>query len=68
MYATFAGLQWRDGALSFARRRARCRSCGTGAARRVVEELTMTQLPIAMFEDTAVHRDAARRARPATCS
>jgi hypothetical protein len=52
MYATFAGLQWRDGALSFAvaahppilRRR-------PGSS--VVDELTMTQLPIAMFEDTA---------------
>jgi len=51
MYATFAGLQWRDGALSFAlaahvpilRRRA------GGSA---IEELTMTQLPIAMFADT----------------
>jgi serine phosphatase RsbU (regulator of sigma subunit) len=52
MYATFAGLQWRNGALSFAtaahvpvlRRR-------RGAA--AVEELSMTQLPVAMFPDTA---------------
>jgi len=51
MYATFAGLQSRGGAIGFAvaahapilRHRA-----GTG----VIEELTMTQLPIAMFEDT----------------
>jgi sigma-B regulation protein RsbU (phosphoserine phosphatase) len=52
MYATFAGLQWRDGTLSFAtaahlpvlRRR---RGSGT------VEELSMVQLPVAMFSDTA---------------
>jgi serine phosphatase RsbU (regulator of sigma subunit) len=52
MYATFAGLQWRDGVLSFAtaahlpilRRR-------RGSA--TVEELSMTQLPVAMFPDTA---------------
>jgi serine phosphatase RsbU (regulator of sigma subunit) len=52
MYATFAGLQARDGAVSFAlaahvpilRRRR-----GSPA----IEELTMTQLPIAMFDDTA---------------
>jgi serine phosphatase RsbU (regulator of sigma subunit) len=52
MYATFAGLQWRDGALAFTtaahvpvlrRRRG-------GAA---IEELSMTQLPVAMFPDTA---------------
>ena len=51
MYATFAGLQARGGTLSFAlaahlpilRRRP-----GNGA----IEELTMAQLPIAMFEDT----------------
>ena len=51
MYATFAGLQSRGGTIGFAvaahapilRHRA-----GTG----VIEELTMTQLPIAMFEDT----------------
>ena len=51
MYATFAGLQARGGSLSFAvaahlpilRHRP-----GNGA----IEELTMAQLPIAMFEDT----------------
>jgi serine phosphatase RsbU (regulator of sigma subunit) len=51
MYATFAGLQWRDGALRLAtaahvpvlRHR-------RGAA--AVEELSMTQLPLAMFPDT----------------
>jgi serine phosphatase RsbU (regulator of sigma subunit) len=51
MYATFAGLQWRDGVLSFAvaahvpvlRHR-------RGSA--AIEELSMTQLPIAMFPDT----------------
>jgi serine phosphatase RsbU (regulator of sigma subunit) len=51
MYATFAGLQWRDGTLRFAtaahlpvlRRR-------RGAT--MVEELSMTQLPVAMFPDT----------------
>jgi serine phosphatase RsbU (regulator of sigma subunit) len=52
MYATFAGLQWRDGTLRFAtaahlpvlRRR-------RGSA--TVEELSMVQLPVAMFPDTA---------------
>jgi serine phosphatase RsbU (regulator of sigma subunit) len=52
MYATFAGLQWRDDALSFAtaahmpvlRRR-------RGSA--TVDELSMVQLPVAMFPDTA---------------
>jgi serine phosphatase RsbU (regulator of sigma subunit) len=52
MYATFAGLQWRNGALHFAtaahvpvlRRRG-----GTAT----VEELSMTQLPVAMFPATA---------------
>jgi sigma-B regulation protein RsbU (phosphoserine phosphatase) len=52
MYATFAGLQARDGAVSFTlaahvpilRRRR-----GSPA----IEELTMTQLPVAMFADTA---------------
>jgi hypothetical protein len=52
MYATFAGLQARDGAVSFAlaahlpilRRR-------KGSA--TIEELTMTQLPVAMFDETA---------------
>ena len=51
MYATFAGLQSRGGTLSFAvaahlpilRHRP-----GSGT----IDELTMTQLPIAMFEDT----------------
>jgi serine phosphatase RsbU (regulator of sigma subunit) len=52
MYATFAGLQWRDGTLWFAtaahmpvlRRR-------RGSA--TVDELSMVQLPVAMFPDTA---------------
>ena len=51
MYATFAGLQWRSGTLTFTtaahvpvlRRR-------SGDA--TVEELSMTQLPVAMFPDT----------------
>ena len=51
MYATFAGLQWRDGALGFA-----VAAHGPILRRRLdspdIEELTMTQLPIAMFEDT----------------
>jgi serine phosphatase RsbU (regulator of sigma subunit) len=52
MYATFAGLQWRHGALAFALAAhvpvLRLRR-GTSA----VEELSMNQLPIAMFADTA---------------
>jgi serine phosphatase RsbU (regulator of sigma subunit) len=52
MYATFAGLQWRRGALAFALAAhvpvLRLRR-GAGA----VEELSMSQLPIAMFPDTA---------------
>jgi sigma-B regulation protein RsbU (phosphoserine phosphatase) len=52
MYATFAGLQWRDGALSFslAAHVPILRQRAGGSA---VEELTMTQLPVAMFDDTA---------------
>jgi sigma-B regulation protein RsbU (phosphoserine phosphatase) len=52
MYATFAGLQWRDGALSFslAAHVPILRQRAGGSA---VEELTMTQLPIAMFDGTA---------------
>jgi serine phosphatase RsbU (regulator of sigma subunit) len=51
MYATFAGLQWRHGALTFAV------SAHVPVLRRrrgtpVIEELSMTQLPIAMFPDT----------------
>jgi serine phosphatase RsbU (regulator of sigma subunit) len=51
MYATFAGLQWRDDTLSFATAAhmpvLRRRGSGT------VEELSMVQLPVAMFPDTA---------------
>ena len=50
MYATFAGLQWRDGALSFAVAAHGPILRHRPARRR--RELTMTQLPIAMFEDT----------------
>ena len=51
MYATFAGLQWREGALSFAVA-AHAPILRHRHGSPVVEELTMTQLPIAMFEDT----------------
>jgi serine phosphatase RsbU (regulator of sigma subunit) len=52
MYATFAGLQWRNGALSFAvAAHPPILRCRLGSS--VVDELSMTQLPIAMFEDTA---------------
>ena len=51
MYTTFAGLQWRDGALSFAvAAHPAILRCRRGSP--TVDELTMTQLPIAMFEDT----------------
>ncbi len=51
MFATFAGLQWRDGALGFAvAAHPPILRCRQGSP--VVEELAMTQLPIAMFEDT----------------
>jgi serine phosphatase RsbU (regulator of sigma subunit) len=52
MYATFAGLQWREGTLSFAvAAHPPILRWRRGSA--VVEELTMSQLPIAMFADTA---------------
>jgi sigma-B regulation protein RsbU (phosphoserine phosphatase) len=52
MYATFAGLQWRDGALSFAVA-AHAPILRHRHGSPIVDELTMTQLPIAMFEGTA---------------
>ena len=51
MYATFAGLQWREGALSFAVA-AHAPILRHRHGSPVVEELSMTQLPIAMFEET----------------
>ena len=61
MYATFAGLQWRDGALSFAvAAHAPILRYRHGSP--AVEELTMTQLPIAMFEDTEFAATPSRHA------
>jgi len=60
MYATFAGLQWRDGTLSFvtAAHMPVLRRRGSTA----IEELSMAQLPVAMFPNTvysSTHLDAA---------
>jgi len=52
MYATFAGLQWRRGALTFALA-AHVPVLRLRRAATAVEELSMSQLPIAMFPDTA---------------
>ena len=52
MYATFAGLQWRDGVLAMALA-AHVPILRHRRGATAIDELTMTQLPIAMFPDTA---------------